>query len=113
MKRCFLFFPVTVTGAPKENRFVVWFEAPGPRDRTYRVEVRVTPRPDAPNERSWTVSVHPPADPNPGDSVYFTARWDGTGSVEVAGEPGDPAAVQAAKLLAEEAVRQVRGLKLF
>jgi hypothetical protein len=105
---------VAITGEPKKNRFVCWLEAPGPRGRTYRVEVRVTPRPNAPDEREWSVSVHPPADPHPGNSVSFTARWDGAGPVEVAGESGgDPAAVEEARPLAEEAVRQVRGLKLF
>src|SRR5690242_12385820 len=70
---------VAVSGAPKESRFVCWLEAPGPRGRAYRVELRITPRPNAPDEREWAVSVHPPADPAPGRSVFFTARWDGAG----------------------------------
>ncbi len=104
---------VALTGAPKQDRFVAWFEAPGPRGRAYRVEVRVTPRPGPTRARDWSVGVHPPADPDPGESVYFTAADDGAGLVEVVGEPGDRAAVEAARPLAEEAVRQVRGLNLF
>jgi hypothetical protein len=106
---------LVVIGDPKKNRLVCWFEAPGPHARTCRVELRVAPRPGAPDEREWTVLVHPPVQPRAQEgSVTFTVADDGAGPVEVAPGPGnDPAAVEAARPLAEEAARQVSGLRLF
>jgi hypothetical protein len=104
---------LVVTGDPEKNKFVGWFEAPGPDGKTCRVEVHVRPREEDPEEREWAVSVHQPDPRSKIASVSFAAADDGAGPLEVTRDPGDPAAVEAARPLAEEAVRQVRGLKLF
>lgn len=104
---------LVVTGDPGKNRFLCWFEAPGPDGQTRRVELRVSPRPDAPDERDWAVNVHPPPGPKARESVYFVARDDGAGPVEPTARSHDAGAIDEARPLAEEAVRQVRGLGLF
>jgi hypothetical protein len=45
--------------------------------------------------------------------MVFVAPDDGTGPLELTSMMTDPEAVEAARLLGEEGVRQVRGLNLF
>jgi hypothetical protein len=45
--------------------------------------------------------------------MVFAAADDGTGPLELTSMLTDPEAVEAARRLAEEGVRQVRGLNLF
>src|SRR5438046_4639416 len=55
---------LAVNGAPDQNRFVCWFEAPGPDGRTRRGELRISPRPAEDGGRDWAVNVHPPPGPD-------------------------------------------------
>jgi hypothetical protein len=106
---------VAVLGDPGRDRFFCWLEAPGPYARTSRVEVRVSPRPGAPGGRDWEVHVHTPREAGGagGWSVVFAAPDDGTGPLELTSQLTDFEAVGAARRLAEEGLRQVRGLDLF
>lgn len=103
---------VAVVGNPSENTFICWLSAPGEGGKDYRVEVRV--QPGSHGGRDWAVLVHPPADPVPKKSVKFHVPDDGQGPLELATESrGRAAFAGEVRPLAEEAVRQVRGLDLF
>ena len=83
-------------------------------ERTRRVELRISPRPGEAGGRDWAVNVHAPPGPDPPPaSAYFVVGDDGNGPVEVAPRSRDDPAAGAVRPLAEEAVRQVRGLGLF
>lgn len=103
---------LVVTGDPSNNRFVGWFEAPTPAG-TGRVELHVRPNAGNPEIREWSVSVHSPNPRSQRATVTFVVWNDGDGPLEVSREPADPSAIEAARPLAEEAVRQVRNLGLF
>ena len=105
---------LVVSGEPEENRFVCWLEVPGDAGRTRRVELTVTPHPNTRGGRVWSVKVHPPARGLGPKSVTFVAYDIGAEAGALTpSSADDPEAVEAARPLAEEAVRRVRGLNLF